>query len=580
MLKFSKLKFLLIACLMAFAMVFAAACGTTDVTTDDERYGVYQLAVTQGYEGTYDEWLASIKGAKGDKGDTGEQGPKGDKGDTGAVGAAGEKGDKGDTGAAGAAGEKGDKGDTGAAGAAGDKGDKGDKGNGIVSIEKTATDSNTDTYTITFTDGTSTTFTVTNGLDGSNGKDGIDGQDGAAGKDGKDGSNGTDGNGIASVEKTSTDGNVDTYTITFTDGTSTTFTVTNAPVNQTAIDTAWYTDNAEASVFTLETKAQLFGFASLVSTGTELFENKEVKLGRDIDLAGDEWLPIGGPLAITQVTYGQYAQSNVAGDDTTTFRGTFNGDFHAIRNLAISRNAYSYSAMFNTAKNAVFKNLILNVNINKPLEVCSALVSSATNCKFDGVKTSGTITGRGGSGIVAILEGTAKNLVEMKNCTNNVDMTFSAIRALAKVSEGVYEYRNGSLVAGGLVWQMVIKTGVTAPNAATHTEKVFIGCANTGIINIDTNIAPSYVWAGQLIGSTTFSGMTDAYFTLEIENFAADGQLIVSNKAALNSSCVFSGVNKAGAAVKSGTTEHLTQNVIDNYLNFGRIYKTLGINVI
>lgn len=42
-------------------------------------------------------------------------------------------------------------------------GQKGDDGNGIVSIEKTATVENIDTYTITFTDGTTTTYDVENG---------------------------------------------------------------------------------------------------------------------------------------------------------------------------------------------------------------------------------------------------------------------------------------------------------------------------------------------------------------------------------------------------------------------------------
>jgi hypothetical protein len=54
-------------------------------------------------------------------------------------------------------GAKGDKGDK------GDKGAKGDTGNGIASIEKTSTVGNVDTYTITMTDGTTATFTVTNG---------------------------------------------------------------------------------------------------------------------------------------------------------------------------------------------------------------------------------------------------------------------------------------------------------------------------------------------------------------------------------------------------------------------------------
>ena len=49
------------------------------------------------------------------------------------------------------------------------KGEAGDDGNGIVSIVKTSTSGLVDTYTITYTDGTTSTFTVTNGEDGANG---------------------------------------------------------------------------------------------------------------------------------------------------------------------------------------------------------------------------------------------------------------------------------------------------------------------------------------------------------------------------------------------------------------------------
>ena len=58
----------------------------------------YEIAVDNGYPGTEQAWLASLKGEKGDKGDTGATGAKGEKGDTGAAGAKGEKGDKGDPG--------------------------------------------------------------------------------------------------------------------------------------------------------------------------------------------------------------------------------------------------------------------------------------------------------------------------------------------------------------------------------------------------------------------------------------------------------------------------------------------------
>lgn len=74
---------------------------------------------------------------------------------------------------------------------------KGEAGGTIASIEKTSSELNVDTYTITLNDGETTTFEVTNGTS------------------------------IASISKTGTSGLVDTYTITLTDGSTTTFEVTN-----------------------------------------------------------------------------------------------------------------------------------------------------------------------------------------------------------------------------------------------------------------------------------------------------------------------------------------------------------------
>lgn len=77
------------------------------------------------------------------------------------------RGEKGDTGAQGVQGEKGDKGDKGDTGATGQTGAT---GNGIASIVKTGTSGLVDTYTITFTDGSTFTYNVTNGANGTNGQ--------------------------------------------------------------------------------------------------------------------------------------------------------------------------------------------------------------------------------------------------------------------------------------------------------------------------------------------------------------------------------------------------------------------------
>jgi len=130
---------------------------------------VYDLAVENGFKGTVEEWLLSLVGADG------KDGVDGAPGKDGADGAPGKDGEDGKDG------DKGDKGDTGAA------------GNGILSIEKTSSDGRVDTYTITFTDGSKTTFTITNGADGEDGKDGVDGAPGKDGVDGEDGKDGADG---------------------------------------------------------------------------------------------------------------------------------------------------------------------------------------------------------------------------------------------------------------------------------------------------------------------------------------------------------------------------------------------------
>ena len=92
-----------------------------------------------------------------------------------------------------------------AQGEKGDQGDKGDTGISVKSITKTKTEGNVDTYTITFSNNTTSTFTVTNGVDGDD----------------------ADALTVTNVSIKSSANNVDTYEISFSDGYTTTFTVTN-----------------------------------------------------------------------------------------------------------------------------------------------------------------------------------------------------------------------------------------------------------------------------------------------------------------------------------------------------------------
>lgn len=152
----------------------------TVTNSGDNVNAVFNFGIPRGPKG--DQGTPGATGPQGPQGPQGEQGEKGDTGNTGATPnitmSATADGTSSATptvnvtktgtaenpnfaltfsGLKGNQGEQGPQGETGAAGAA---------GNGIVSITKTGTVGLVDTYTILFTNGTTTTFTVTNGQDG------------------------------------------------------------------------------------------------------------------------------------------------------------------------------------------------------------------------------------------------------------------------------------------------------------------------------------------------------------------------------------------------------------------------------
>lgn len=105
-----------------------AAGGTGSGGTGANGLSAYEIAQKNGYLGTEEEWLISLKGEAGAVGPVGPQGPKGDQGEAGAVGPTGPQGPKGDKGEAGEAGPVGPQGPQGETGPAGPQGPQGETG--------------------------------------------------------------------------------------------------------------------------------------------------------------------------------------------------------------------------------------------------------------------------------------------------------------------------------------------------------------------------------------------------------------------------------------------------------------------
>ena len=73
-----RIKYLLVSMLLLFSLT---GCNHKKLNNyNEEIYRIYELAKEDGYQGTYEEWLDSIKGEKGDKGDKGNPGEPGKDG--------------------------------------------------------------------------------------------------------------------------------------------------------------------------------------------------------------------------------------------------------------------------------------------------------------------------------------------------------------------------------------------------------------------------------------------------------------------------------------------------------------------
>lgn len=114
------------------------------------------------------------------------------------------------------------------------------------------------------------------------------------------------------------------------------------PVAEDEVDTSWYSENK--TEFVLTTVEELHGLAKLVNGGNS-FAGKTVKLGADINLAGQEWKPIGN-------------------SETTAFEGNFDGQGHTISNLYIESSDGVENALFGCIANSEITGItVKNVDI-------------------------------------------------------------------------------------------------------------------------------------------------------------------------------------------------------------------------
>ena len=153
-------------------------------------------------------------------------------------------------------------------------------------------------------------------------------------------------------------------------------------------------EGTETSPYLISNKKELLWFQAKVdeqaADGSTQFAGKYFKLTADIDLAGEDWNPIG----------------SMSGDHGS-FKGVFDGGDHTISNLKVEQAGNGIGLFARTAGNAVIKNLKLNnvsVKSTDNSNYAGAVVGNAyASTKIENVHVSGNVlvSGRGYIGGIA-----------------------------------------------------------------------------------------------------------------------------------------------------------------------------------
>ena len=127
----------------------------------------------------------------------------------------------------------------------------------------------------------------------------------------------------------------------------------------------------ESGNVTISTAEGLFYFAKKVNAGDN-FAGKTVTLASDIDLEDEQWTPIG-----------------IYGDSATHFKGTFDGQDHAVTGLKVAESNKNGVGFFGKVFTGTIKNLTVEGSVSAPgCTYVGGIVghgyATITNCTFKG----------------------------------------------------------------------------------------------------------------------------------------------------------------------------------------------------
>ncbi|MBR4308552.1 MAG: heparinase II/III family protein, partial [Oscillospiraceae bacterium] len=238
------------------------------------------------------------------------------------------------------------------------------------------------------------------------------------------------------------------------------------------------TPNAEG-VYEIHTAQELRALAYMVNVGKKTFDNEPVKLCGDIDLAHEEWVPIGGNIG-------------AEGQAKTGFAGDFDGNGHRIYNMDITTGNL-YVGLFGFTSSATIQNVGVESGTVIGSDKVGAIVGSGRNyTKILSCYNRATVSSRTAiGGIVGMIASTG---CEVRDCYNAGSVSgnntvggivgYFASDAKNTLVENCY---NRESVAGGIVGSVnaAVTTAEirncytldTTPFAASPSNLIVTNCA-------------------------------------------------------------------------------------------------------
>ncbi len=218
----------------------------------------------------------------------------------------------------------------------------------------------------------------------------------------------------------------------------------------------------EEGVYEISNLAGLKWVAEQVNTETTTFEGETIVLTADIDLAGEEWTPIGS--------------ANAAHG----FMGNFDGNEKTIKNLNITNisldtDGYAYAGLFGVtegvdkANQNYIKNLTIeNVNIATEGHIVAAAVAYPYYTNLENIKVIGNVSIKGGDYTSGVLAYT-------RRCVDANNITIAA-------NEG--SVIEGNMTIGGVISDIQMNGGLTANYSNFTAENLTIkGAMHVGGIS-------------------------------------------------------------------------------------------------